>query len=292
VPAVFSDHPAAFGILAAVAAVLIVAEAVASVRLARRGFDLRDTLLSLAVALGHVLVRPLDVAVFAAVFPIAAAAAPWQLPVDRPATWIAGFLVTELSYYWMHRASHRVRWLWASHSVHHSATTFTLAAALRLAWTGVISGEWLFFLPAVLLGFPPTVVASLLAVNLVYQFVLHTELSPRWGPLERVLNTPSHHRVHHAADGAYLDRNYGGVLIVFDRLFGTFAAERPDLPPTYGIAGVAPDRDPVSVAFGEWRRMVRDLRRAGSWRRAPAILFGPPGAGPVPRDRDAPPHRP
>nr|WP_281409372.1 sterol desaturase family protein [Oharaeibacter diazotrophicus] len=231
----------------------------------------------MGVALGHVLVRPLDVAVFAAVFPVAAAAAPWQLPIERPATWIAGFLVTEFSYYWMHRASHRVRWLWASHSVHHSSTTFTLASALRLAWTGVLSGEWLFFVPAVLLGFPPTMVAALLAANLVYQFVLHTELSPRWGPLERVLNTPSHHRVHHAADGVYLDRNYGGVLIVFDRLFGTFAAERPDVPPTYGIAGVAPDRDPVSIAFGEWRRMAADLGRAGSWRAAAAILFGPPG---------------
>ena len=133
------------------------------------------------------------------------------------------FLGSEFLYYWQHRASHRIRWMWATHRVHHSPTQFNLTAAIRLGWTGNISGNFLFFLPLVWIGFHPFAVVAMLGVNLTYQFFIHTEFAPRLGPLEFVLNTPAHHRVHHASNEPCLDKNYGGILIIFDRLFGTFA---------------------------------------------------------------------
>jgi sterol desaturase/sphingolipid hydroxylase (fatty acid hydroxylase superfamily) len=157
------------------------------------------------------------------------------VPMDRWWSWVLLFLGEEFCYYWMHRADHRIRWMWATHAVHHSSNQFVLANAYRLGWTTQISGTALFMAPLVLVGFSPAMVLSALAANLLYQFWIHTELIGRLGPLEWVLNTPRHHRVHHSRNAAYLDRNFGGVLIVFDRLLGTFAEERADLPCRYGL---------------------------------------------------------
>ena len=140
------------------------------------------------------------------------------------------FVGLEFFYYWYHRTSHTSRWFWAAHSVHHSPNQLNLAAAYRLGWFGKFTGTSLFFTPLVVLGFTPTVVLSALFLNLLYQFWLHADWIPRLGWLEYVLNTPSSHRVHHARNPEYLDANYGGVLIVFDRLFGSYVAERADVP--------------------------------------------------------------
>lgn len=139
------------------------------------------------------------------------------------------------AYYWFHRFSHTVRWLWATHAVYHSASEFTLPAAVRLGWTGLFSLGWLIYLPLILTGFPPLMVATLLAANLLYQYTLHTEAIDRLGPLELVLNTPSHHRAHHASDVPFLDCNFGGMLIIYDRLFGTFRRESDGGGLTYGL---------------------------------------------------------
>lgn len=186
------------------------------------------------------------------------------------------FLSQEFCYYWHHRAAHRVRWFWASHCVHHSPSELTLASALRLGWTGKLAGGTVFFAPLVWLGFHPLVVAIAVALNLLYQFWLHAPWMPRLGPLEWVLNTPSHHRVHHASNEPYLDRNYGGVLIVFDRLFGTFAAERDELPPRYGLSTPLHSYNPVRIALHGWSALARDLAAARSLRAALRTLFGPP----------------
>jgi len=146
-----------------------------------------------------------------------------RLRPDGLAALLGLFVSSEFLYYWHHRASHRVRWLWATHSVHHSPTRLNLTAAIRLGWTGSISGSFVFFLPLAWIGFHPLMIVGMLSVNLLYQFFIHTELSPRLGPLEWVLNTPDHHRVHHASNDACLDKNYGGILIVFDR----FSARLP-----------------------------------------------------------------
>ena len=145
------------------------------------------------------------------------------------------FVGLEFFYYWYHRTSHTSRWFWAAHSVHHSPNQLNLAAAYRLGWFGKFTGTSLFFTPLVFLGFTPTVVLSALFLNLLYQFWLHADWIPRLGWLEYVFNTPSSHRVHHARNPEYLDANYGGVLIVFDRLFGTYIAERDDVRCDYGL---------------------------------------------------------
>ncbi len=197
-----------------------------------------------------------------------------------PQTIAALFVATEFVYYWHHRASHRIRWMWATHAVHHSTTKLNFTAAIRLGWTGNISGNFLFFALLAWIGFHPIAIVAMLGLNLLYQFFIHTELVPRLGPLEWVLNTPAHHRVHHASNEACLDKNFGGVLIVFDRLFGTFAEKPADEPLRYGLVNGVVSHNPIRIALGEWLAMLRDMRRAPSLREKLRVLFGPPGSSP------------
>lgn len=199
------------------------------------------------------------------------------VPLDTAWGLALVFLGEELAYYWMHRAGHEVRWMWASHVVHHTPEQLHLASAFRLGATDLLSGTFLFYLPLFLLGLNPLAVGATLAVNLFYQFWLHTDLVGRLGPLEFVFNTPSHHRVHHASNPEYLDRNYGGILILWDRLFGTFAAERPGTAIAYGLVHPQGSLNPIAIAFHEWRAMARDVARARSWRERLSQLFGRTG---------------
>jgi sterol desaturase/sphingolipid hydroxylase (fatty acid hydroxylase superfamily) len=160
--------------------------------------------------------------------------------------------------------------------VHHTPETLHFASALRLSVTEVISGNWLFYLPLYLLGLSPLAVTGMLAINLFYQFWLHTDLVGRLGPLEWLFNTPSHHRVHHASNAEYLDRNYGGILIIWDRLFGTYASEQPQTPIVYGLVHPVGSLNPFKILFNEWLAIVRDVRRARTWRERLTQLFGRP----------------
>ena len=187
------------------------------------------------------------------------------------------FLGMEFFYYWFHRCSHRTRWFWATHAVHHSPNQLNLSAAYRFGWTGRSTGTLIFYVPMVWIGFPVGAVIATLSLNLLYQFWLHATWIPKLGWLEYVLNTPSHHRVHHAANPEYLDSNYGGVLIVFDRLFGTFAAEREDVPCRYGLVRPLNSYNPFFVALHEWIAMGRDLVRTATWRERLRLMIGPPG---------------
>ena len=188
------------------------------------------------------------------------------------------FVGLEFFYYWFHRASHTVRWFWSSHSVHHSPNQFNFAAAYRLGWIGRFTGTSLFFAPLVLFGFTPETVLTALFLNLLYQFWIHADWIPKLGWLEYVLNTPSAHRVHHARNPEYLDANFGGVLIVFDRLFGTYVAERDEVKCDFGL--VSPhvsSRNPFVLNFGPWIGLVKDLVSARSAREVWMYLFGAPG---------------
>jgi sterol desaturase/sphingolipid hydroxylase (fatty acid hydroxylase superfamily) len=219
--------------------------------------------------------------------PVAAAAWSlrlWTIPLDTAWGLLLLFVATEFCYYWAHRGGHRIRWMWASHAVHHTPEELHLASAFRLGVTDLVSGGWLFYVPLYVLGFQPLAVAAMLGVNLFFQFWLHTELVGRLGPLEWLLNTPSQHRVHHARNPAYLDRNFGGVLMVFDRLFGTHAVERPDVTIAYGLVHPVGSHNPLTLAFHQWTALARDVRRAPSWRERFRQAFGPPGEplpGPV-----------
>lgn len=190
------------------------------------------------------------------------------------------FIGQEFCYYWFHRASHRVRWFWASHNVHHSPEQICFAAAFRLGITSRIAGSTLFYVPLAWLGFDPQVVLLTLTINLFYQFWIHADWIPKLGWLEYVLNTPSHHRVHHARNLEYLDANYGGVLIVFDRLFGSFIPEREGVPCDYGLLTAAPSYNPIKVELHGWTSLAKDLWRSRSAREAFGYLFMPPGWSP------------
>ena len=196
--------------------------------------------------------------------------------MDGVGPWLALLLLVELAYYAHHRLAHRIRWLWATHAVHHSSNELTLAAAARLGWTGRLGGAVLFFAPLVWLGFPPGAVAGTVAAGLLWQFWLHVDWLPRLGALEWILNTPSHHRVHHASNPEYLDCNFGGLLIVYDRLFGTFVAERADVDIRFGLVRPVRSCNPVRIAFHEWWAMARDFLAARGLRARLRVLFGPP----------------
>jgi sterol desaturase/sphingolipid hydroxylase (fatty acid hydroxylase superfamily) len=216
--------------------------------------------------------------------PILASVNQWFYSIrlfDIPADTIWGlgllFLAEEFAYYWLHRCGHEIRWLWASHSVHHSPTTITFSGAYRLSITGPITGLFLFFVPLFVIGFSPLAVAAMFGFNLVYQFWLHTDWIPKLGWFEYVFNTPSHHRVHHGINEAYLDRNYGGVLIIFDRIFGTFAEEKDNEPIHYGLLGKEPTHNPFKLFFQEWIALLRDVAQASTWRDRFFLAFGRPG---------------
>ncbi|TDP82905.1 sterol desaturase/sphingolipid hydroxylase (fatty acid hydroxylase superfamily) [Aquabacterium commune] len=204
----------------------------------------------------------------------------WTVPMDAWWGWAAMFLCTEFFYYWMHRAGHRVRWYWASHQVHHSGNQYNLAAAFRQSITGKVTGGFVFFAPQCLLGFSPDAVLISYGLNLVYQFWIHTDLVPKLGWMEGVFNTPSAHRVHHAANVEYLDCNYGGTIMLFDRLFGTYVEEQDGVPIRYGLVKPQTSRNALWVCLAEWAAIGRDLLKVRNPLHALGYLFGPPGWAP------------
>jgi len=203
------------------------------------------------------------------------------VPMDAWWAWPLLFILEEFAYYWYHRCAHRVRFMWSTHSVHHSPQELTLASAYRLAWTPVLSATWIFFLPLVLIGFHPAAVFGLLAASLLYQFWLHSTLIPKLGPLEWVLNTPSAHRVHHASNPEYLDMNFGGILIVFDRLFGTYKEEDAAVPLKYGLVHPITTNNPLKIVYGDFIALARELWSARSWSDRWGMIFKPPGWTPA-----------
>ncbi len=242
-----------------------------------RGYELRDAATSVSMGLGNVVVNVGWKLVVLAAFAAAYVVSPLHLPVDNPLTWVALFFAEDLVYYWYHRTHHTVRILWASHVVHHSSQFYNLSTALRQTWTPMTGLP--YWLPLAFF-FPPWMILLQQSVSLLYQFFLHTERVDRlWRPVEQVLNTPSHHRVHHGANAQYLDRNYGGILIVWDRLFGTFEAEGERV--VYGLTSNITTFNPMRVATHEYAAIWADLRRAGTWRERMGYLFRGPGWTPA-----------
>ncbi len=247
-------------------------------------YETRDTLASLVMGggnlvegmvIGLVAVWTYDAVYVVAPLPFGEQAWGWH-----PLIFIACFVADDLRYYWFHRWSHEIRWFWASHVNHHSSQHYNLSTALRQTWTSNLTGAFLMRVPLVLVGFDPLMVFFSGSINLVYQYWIHTELigrMPRW--FEAVMNTPSHHRVHHATNPRYLDANYAGTFIIWDKLFGTFVPEQPLADrPRYGIVGNLLTFNPLRICFHEWQSMIRDATRRGlTPRQRLGYLFGPPG---------------
>ncbi len=196
---------------------------------------------------------------------------------------VLAFIAYDLVYYWKHRFMHRLRWLWAVHVVHHSSNHYNLTTALRQPWTGAISGMFILLAPMILIGWHPAVIGFVASINLIYQFWIHTEAigqMPRW--FEAVMNTPSHHRVHHGRNARYLDSNYAGVFIIWDKLFGTFVAERDDDKPDYGLVNRLESNNPLWVVSHEYWALLKDFASDGlrpdRWLRR---LLMPPGWSPI-----------
>lgn len=195
--------------------------------------------------------------------------------------WVVLFFADDLIFYWVHRISHERRFWWVSHVNHHSSQHFNLSTALRQPLTQLVVGQWVPWLFLIWLGFPPAMIVVQNGISLVYQFWVHTEAIkklPRW--FEAVLNTPSHHRVHHARNPRYLDANYAGILITWDKLFGTFIEETDEEPVKYGIVKNLGGFNFVRVAFHEWIAMFQDVARSRSLKDAAGYIFGPPGWSP------------
>ena len=243
---------------------------------AKANYEAKDTAVSLGMGLLSGVAGLLTAGV-------AAAAAIWayqyrlfEIPMTAIWAWAAVFLLEDLTYYWFHRISHERRFWWAAHVNHHSSQHYNLSTALRQTWTGGIAGTWALWLPLAFFGFPPVMIAIQKGVSLVYQYWIHTEAirrMPRW--FEAVFNTPSHHRVHHARNPRYLDKNYAGILIVWDRLFGTFQPELDEEACRYGLVKNLGTFNILRVAFHEWIGIAADVVRHP--RHALGYIFGPPG---------------
>ncbi len=257
---------------------LLILLEIAWVRRGGRGeYEPGDTATSMMMGLGNLVTT-----IAGAFVAVAAYLWAWQFrPLDIGFAWWAWvlcFVAEDFFYYVFHRAAHRVRWFWASHVVHHSSQHYNLSTALRQTWTNTLSAHFVFRMPLFLIGFEPAMIIFCAGTNLVYQFWIHTETVGKMGKLfEAVMNTPSHHRVHHATNPRYLDSNYAGVFIIWDRMFGSFVEETAADPPHYGIIHNLGTFNPVRVAFHEWIAMIDDIWRARGLRHKLLFFLAPPG---------------
>ena len=204
----------------------------------------------------------------------------WRLGADSPWVWLFALLFYDFCYYWLHRGGHRVAVLWAAHVVHHQSEDYNLGTALRQTSSGFLLG-WLFYLPMAVAGVPPLVFGTVALVDLLYQFWVHTQQIDRLGWFDRWFCSPSNHRVHHAVNDVYLDKNYGGILIVWDRLFGTFKDEMRAEPCVYGTRAPLQSWNPLWANLQVYRDLAVDSWRAGSWADKLRVWIKPPGWRPA-----------
>ena len=258
--------------------IAVVIEVIFGLKKGRVSYEGRDTLTSLTMGLGSTISGLLFSGFFAGL-----AYFVWENYRlydlgHAPWVFVIAFVLDDLRYYWVHRFGHRMRWMWAAHVIHHSSQHYNLSTALRQTWTGFLTPGFLFGMPLFVLGIEPAIIAFCAGLNLIYQFWIHTEAidkCPKW--FEAVMNTPSHHRVHHSTNPRYLDSNYAGVFIIWDRLFGTFVAERKDDPCRYGLVSDLGTFNPLRVAAHEWVAIAKDWIAASGWKDRVNYLIQPPG---------------
>jgi alkylglycerol monooxygenase len=209
----------------------------------------------------------------------------FALRVDDWRVWVGALIAYDFFYYWNHRIDHEVGLFWAAHVVHHQSEAFNLSTALRQPSSGVLLG-WIFYLPMAIAGVPPVVFVAVGLIDLLYQFWIHTELVGKLGWFDRVFASPSNHRVHHGVNDLYLDKNYGGILIIWDRLFGTYEDEVE--PAVYGVRGGLSTFDPISANLSYYATMADLSWRATDWRDKIRVWFAPPGWVPANLRRPGP----
>jgi sterol desaturase/sphingolipid hydroxylase (fatty acid hydroxylase superfamily) len=242
------------------------------------GYEARDTRTNMLMGFGSLIVNATARIGALVGYTALYALTPLRLDVHRWYTWVFALLIVDVIWYSYHRASHRVRLMWAAHQAHHNSQRFNYSTAVRQKWNPWF--ELLFWVPLPLIGMPPWLIFTSFSVNLMFQFLVHTERVGRLpAAIEFVFNTPSHHRVHHASDPDYLDKNYAGILIIWDRLFGTYAEETHR--PTYGLTTNIDSYNPFRLQYYEYAAIARDVRSSRSWRERLGYVFAPPGWRPA-----------
>lgn len=267
---------------------LIALEIAWGVRRGRNTYRLDDAINSIGLGVlsqvSGAFVRVLRIGLYAWAFEFVS---PWRLPADSPWVWLFALVFYDLCYYWHHRLGHERQILWAAHVVHHQSEDYNLSTALRQTSSGALLG-WVFYLPMALMGVPPAVFAVVALVDLLYQYWIHTQHIGRLGWFDRVFASPSNHRAHHAVNERYLDRNYGGILIVWDRLFGTFVEEDEAEPPVYGTRKPLRSWNPLWANVEVYASMLHDFVHTERWRDKLRVLVARTGWRPDDlRDADA-----
>jgi alkylglycerol monooxygenase len=239
-----------------------------------RAYRFPDSITNLACGVGQQILEPFVKVVALAPYAwLWTHARLWDVSPRSPFAWIALVLGIDLGYYVFHRASHRVGFLWAIHAVHHQSEEYNLSVALRQPWLQGLASPF-FYLPLAIVGFPPAMLLAGVTIDTLYQFWIHTRAVGRMGAAEWIMNTPSHHRVHHGIDPEYLDRNYAGIFIIWDRLFGTFQEECHE--PVYGTVKPSPSCNALSVNASGWSDLASLSRATGSWRDKLRVWLAPP----------------
>jgi len=253
--------------------VLIIIEYFYGLYVGKNTYRLNDTVTSIALGMISRFPVMLNLGVQSVIFVYISSYLNLELlSVKNPLTWIIAFLLYDLSYYWMHRMHHEIKILWATHSVHHHGEDFNLATALRQTSTGWL-WKWIFYMPMIMLGVPGEVFVSVAGINLVYQFWVHTKHIGHLGILEKIFITPMNHGIHHAKNKEYIDANYGGVFIIWDRMFGTYIPERSDIKPVYGTATPLSSWNPIWANFQVFSIMVKDTIKTKSWKDKIKVWF-------------------
>ena len=254
---------------------LFLVELIYSYKEKKQLYRRKDTLSNLAVGIGYFAANLASKGILLYLFQVAYKLHLFELS-NSWYMWILSFIAADFSYYWYHRGSHEINWFWAVHVVHHSSEEYNLSVAFRLPWLTNISGSFLFWVWMPLVGFEPTMTLISIQLCLFYQTFLHTETVKKLHPMiEYFLNTPSHHRVHHSSELRCLDKNHGGALIIWDRIFGTFRAEEGRT--VYGLTQKLHSQNPITITFHEWNNMFRKMLHSGSIRNALNYLVQPPG---------------
>jgi len=262
-------------VAAPIFAILVLAELYLTFKLKAEAYTTSDTFGSISMGVGSMIVGLVTKVIVFAVYSFVYQFRLFTFEMTISLI-ILLFFLDDFCYYWFHRLSHSTRFLWASHSIHHSSQKYNLSTALRQTWTGDLTGTFLFWIFLPFIGFAPEWVMTMKAISLIYQFWIHTEMikkMPKW--FEFFFNTPSHHRVHHAVQAQYLDRNHAGVLIIWDKIFGTFVLE--DEKPIYGLVTNIKTYNPLKIAFIEWRSIFKDFNLKIPFTTKLKYFFMPPG---------------
>lgn len=241
----------------------------------RKFYDIKDSAANVVLALSHQLSDGLILLLLMPFFVWLHQFSLFDIPFTGW-TLFGAFILQDFLYYWFHRASHFIHWFWAAHVVHHSSTKMNFSTALRQSIMYPIAGMWIFWLPMILLGYQPTMVFAIVAINLAFQFFVHTQVVGKLGFIEKVFNTPSHHRVHHATNKEYIDKNFAGVLIIWDKIFGTYVEEKESVPCKFGIVGQIQTNNPITINFHQWQHIYRKFKQANNWAERRHALFGYP----------------